>query len=160
MTDVERVRLLRKQGEHQAALQLALELVEREPKDALLQYEAACLHDYLGLEAAAVRFYVAAIAAGLSGMALRRAYLGLGSTYRALGQYSLSIETFNEGLAKFPQASELMVFRAMALYNVGSAKEAVAQLLAVVAETSNDGSVQSLRRAIMLYAEDLDRTWT
>lgn len=159
MSSAERVRSLRKLGEHQAALRLAAELASQEPGDAQLQYEAACVHDYLGYEAAAVPFYLSAIAAGLSGGALRSTYLGLGSTYRALGRYEQALATFNEGLTTFPNAAELKVFRAMALYNVGRDKEAVAGLLTVIAETSNDHAVRSYCRAIALYAEDLDRQW-
>jgi len=106
-----------------------------------------------------VPFYLAAIDAGLSDEALRSAYLGLGSTYRVLGRYQEALATFDEGLSKFPGAAELEVFKSMALYNVGRNREAVAGLLAVVVETSNDQTVQSYRRAIALYAEDLDRQW-
>jgi tetratricopeptide (TPR) repeat protein len=102
---------------------------------------------------------VGAISAGLSGEQLRGAYLGLGSTYRALGQYEDALAVFEEGLRNFPSAAELVVFRAMALYNLGRNKEAVAGLLTVVAGTSSDPAVQSYRRAISSYAEDLDRQW-
>jgi tetratricopeptide (TPR) repeat protein len=156
---VDHIRALRKQGLHEAALSLAADLAPAEPGNAELQYEAACVHDYVGREAAAVAFYLAAIAAGLTGDQLRGAYLGLGSTYRALGRYPEALAVFDEGLGKFPAATELRVFKAMTLYNTGSAKEAVASLLAVIAETSSDGMVQSYRRAIELYAEDLDRRW-
>jgi len=155
----ERIRLLRQQGEHEGARRVAVELASQEPEDAQVQYEAACVHDYLGHEAAAVPFYLAAITAGLSGEELRNAYLGLGSTYRALGRYQDALATFDEGLCNFPGAAELEVFKAMALYNMGRNKEAVANLLKVVTETSGDQAVQSLRRAIALYAEDLDRHW-
>jgi tetratricopeptide (TPR) repeat protein len=155
----ERIRLLRQQGQHEAALRLAVDLSSQEPGNARAQYEAACVHDYLGHEAAAMPFYLAAIAAGLSGEQLRSAYLGLGSTYRTLGRYEEALATFNEGQSKFPDAAELKVFKSMALYNVGRNKEAVANLLMVVAATSNDQAVQSYRRAIALYAEDLDRRW-
>ena len=159
MSSAERVRSLRSRGQHEVALRLALELAPQEPSNAELQYEVACVHDYLGREAAAVPFYLAAIAAGLSGEQLRGAYLGLGSTYRALGQYQEALATFDEGLRKFPNATELKVFKSMALYNVGSNKDAIAGLLAVVVQTSSDQTIQSYRRAITLYAEDLDRQW-
>jgi tetratricopeptide (TPR) repeat protein len=159
MSSVERVRALRRQGQHEAALRLAVELARQEPRNAPLQYEAARVHDFLGFEEAAVPFYTAAIAAGLSGEELRRAYLGLGSTYRVLGRYPEALATLEEGLRRFPDAVELKVFKAMVLYNVGRSKEAVAGLLTVIAETSNDESVQSYRTPILLYAEDLDRRW-
>jgi hypothetical protein len=48
----------------------------------------------------------------------------------------------------------------MALYNAGRAKEAVESLLRVVAETTSDAELASYRRAIELYAEDIDRKWS
>jgi tetratricopeptide (TPR) repeat protein len=156
---IDRIRSLRSQGLHEEALQLAVQLAAAAPADPLLQYEAACVHDYLGREAEAVPYYREAITCGLEGAALTSAYLGLGSSCRALGRYRESVDTFEQGLARFPDAVELKVFRAMALYNTGRAKEAVASLLAVVAQTSDDEAVRGLRRAIELYAEDLDRSW-
>lgn len=159
MPTLAQIRSLRNNGDHEAALKLAAELAPREAGNAELQYEAACLHDQLGLETAAIPYYRAAIGAGLSGDQLRGAYLGLGSTYRALGQYESALATFDAGLAAFPAANELKVFRAMALYNLGRAKEAVAALVTVAAESSGDPAVQRYRRALALYAEDLDRRW-
>lgn len=153
------IRLLRQQGKHEDARSLAVELASQERANADIQFEAACVHDYLDDEAAAVPFYLAAIAAGLSGERLRSAYLGLGSTYRVLGRYQDALASFEEGLTRFPGAIDLAVFKSMALYNVGRNKEAVADLLTVIAETSNDQAIQAYRRAIKLYAEDLDRQW-
>jgi len=155
-----RIRSLRAAGDHDAALRLALELVGAEPTDAELQYEVACLLDYRGEEAAAVGHYTAAIAAGLSDHLLRSAYLGLGSTYRALGAYTESLATFDEGVRRFPDALELRVFRAMALYNAGQGKVAVETLLRVIAQTTSDVELARYRRAIELYAEDIDRKWS
>lgn len=104
--------------------------------------------------------YIAAIAAGLDGELLRNAYLGLGSTYRALGAYAEALATLDEGVRRFPAALELRVFQAMALYNAGRAKEAVETLLRVVAETTSDAELASYRKAIELYAEDIDRKWS
>jgi tetratricopeptide (TPR) repeat protein len=137
---------------------LAVELARASPEDARAHYEAACVHDYLGLEAEAVPYYVRAIELGLSADELRGAYLGLGSTYRVLGQYEQAIATLEKGLATFPEATELVVFKAMAEHNVGRSKEAVEALLRVIAETSNDAEVQRYSRAIRFYAEDVDHT--
>jgi hypothetical protein len=48
----------------------------------------------------------------------------------------------------------------MALYNAGRAKEAVEVLLRVVAQATSDADVASYRRAIELYAEDIERKWS
>ncbi|MBU6952272.1 tetratricopeptide repeat protein [Hahella sp. HN01] len=159
MMNAESIRYLREQGRHEDARNLAVQLTEDFPTDAELQYEAACVHDYLGLEAKAVPYYLNAISGELSETLLRGAYLGLGSTYRALGEYELALNTFDEGLAQFPEAHELHVFKAMALFNVGEPRQSVETLLKVIAATSQDPYVQEYRRAIALYSEDLTRTW-
>lgn len=84
------------------------------------------------------------------------AYLGLGSSYRALGHYEESLAAFDEGLRRFPDAQELCVFRAMTLYNVGRFHDSVASLLDVIAGTSNDSEIRSYERAIRFYAKNLD----
>ncbi len=48
----------------------------------------------------------------------------------------------------------------MALYDAGRAKEAVEVLLRVIAKATSDAELASYRRAIELYAEDIDRKWT
>lgn len=144
---------------HEQARELAAQLAEQQPDDALVQYEAACVHDYLGQERAAVPYYRRAIAAGLPPTQLRSAYLGLGSTLRALGQFDAALIVFDEGLTHFPTALELQTFRAMTLYNLDRPKEAVAVLLGVVCATTADTELQGLVPAISTYAEDLDRTW-
>jgi len=100
-----------------------------------------------------------AIQNGLAGKSLRGAYLGLGSTYRTLGQYAESKQTLLEGLRHFPEATEMRVFLAMALYNLAEYHEAVASLLCVIADTTSDSETKSYERAIRLYAEDLSRRW-
>ena len=129
------------------------------PDDPGAQYAAACAHDAAGLEREAVPYYRSAIAAGLAGDELRGAYLGLGSTYRALGEYAAARATFEAGLARFPGAAELRAFLAMTLYNLGDARAAVALLLTVLADTSADPHVQRYARALRFYASDLDATW-
>jgi tetratricopeptide (TPR) repeat protein len=151
-----RIRALLKKGKQQAALKLALELAAQHPNDGSLQLEVASIHDRLGDERAAIPFYLKALAAKLTKSELQEAFLGLGSTYRVLGRYKAALKIFDQGLAKFPQAIDLKVFRAMALYNVGRGKEAVQTLLNVLTETSNSRAVKTYCRAIEQYAKDLD----
>lgn len=159
MSLIDKILALRRAGQHEDARSLAVSLVAQSPNDAELQYQTACLHDFLGREAEAISFYVEALSGTLSEESQRGAYLGLGSTYRALGQYALAEQTFREGLKHFKGASELTVFLAMALHNLGQSKQAVELLLKVLAETSNDAQIQSLRKAILFYAQDIDRSW-
>ena len=156
---VEQILALRRSGQHEQACALAVTLAAQAPHDAELQYETACVHDYLGREAGAVPFYLAALRGPLSAEHRRSAYLGLGSTYRALGRYPDSERTLREGLAHCPDAAELQTFLAMTLHNLGRSKEAVELLLTVLARTSADPEVQAYREAIRFYAQDIERSW-
>jgi tetratricopeptide (TPR) repeat protein len=160
MSPTEQVLSLRRAGKHEEACTLAVSLAAQLPGDAELQYHAACVHDFLGREAQAVPFYLAALAGALSVENRRSAYLGLGSTYRALGQYAAAEHTLREGLARFPDAAELKVFLAMALHNLGQSKQAVELLLTVLAESSSDAQIQGYREAILFYAQDIERSWS
>jgi tetratricopeptide (TPR) repeat protein len=152
-------RELRANGKPAEARELLVALAAQSPNDAELQYEAACVHDLLGEEASAVAYYRAALLGPLSEEHLRGAYLGLGSTYRALGRYTEAEATLRTGVERFPEANEMKVFLAMTLHNLGQSKAAVECLLAVLAQTSSDREIQTYRRAIALYAQDIDRTW-
>ena len=160
MEPARRVREAGRSGDLEGARQLALALVAEHPGHAELQYEAACAHDRLGLEAQAVPFYETALALGLPDEHLRGAYLGLGSTLRTLGRYEQSEATLRAGLARFADAAELRTFLAMTLHNLGRSREAVEMLLTVVADTSADAHVAAYREAIRFYAQDVERTWT
>lgn len=159
MIDLSAIRKLRAAGQHDEAQRQLIGLAAQYPNDPIVQYETACIHDFLGQEGAAVPYYLAAIRNGLAGEDLQGAYLGLGSTYRALGQYAASKQTLLEGLTHFPQARELRVFLAMTLYNLGEYHQAAASLLELIADTTSDPAIQGYERAIRLYAENLDRKW-
>jgi tetratricopeptide (TPR) repeat protein len=150
---------LRKNGQHEEACRVAVQLAASLPNDALVQYEAACVHDFLGLEARAVPYYLRAIDMGLPGSQLRSAYLGLGSTYRVLGRYEDALAVFDEALAIFPAANDLVVFKAMVEHNMGRSKQALEALLRVIAETSSDLDVREYSGAIEFYARDIERVW-
>ena len=156
---LEKIRALRRSGAHEAAHGALIELASRTPDHAIVLYEAACVHDFLGLEAQAVPYYVRALALGLPDETARNAMLGLGSTLRTLGRYEDAERTLREGLTRLPNAHELRTFLAMALYNLGRHHEAMQLLLGVIADTSADPNVRALERAIRFYAEDLDRRW-
>ncbi|MGP2684602.1 tetratricopeptide repeat protein [Serratia marcescens] len=146
---------LKTQGRYQEATALALRQLTAEPEAAMLHFQLACLYDVQGLEQQAIPCYLAALARDLPPAQRREAWLGLGSTYRALGEYSASLRAFDDGLAEFPQANELMLFRAMALYNLGENKRAVTDLLLLLADTSSDPNIRGYQRAIRHYAADL-----
>ncbi len=138
---------------------LLLELRAERPDDAQIAVQTAWVHDSLGLEDEAVAHYEAAIAGDLSDEELRGALLGLGSTYRALGRDADSERTFRKGISRFPDLAALRVFAALTDYNLGRPREAVAELVKVLVETSSDPSIQRYRRSLAAYADDLDRSW-
>ena len=150
---------LREDGRLEEARQLLLELRSESPDDARIAVQTAWVHDSMGFEEEAVAHYEAAIAGDLSDDELRGALLGLGSTYRALGRDDESEETFRRGIERFPDFAALRVFRAMTLYNLGRAQEAVRELIHVLLETSSDPSIERYRRSLVAYADDLDRSW-
>ena len=153
------IRALRLEGKHEQARLLAIELAASSPEDAEIQYEAACIHDYLGLESQAVPFYQAALSGTLSQEHVRSAILGLGSTYRTLGRYDEAKATLLDGVARFPSAREMKVFLAMVLHNLGESKVAIESLLLLIAETSNDPNILEYKGAIEFYAKDIERSW-
>jgi len=150
------IRALRRAGRHDEARDLAVELASQAPDDAELQFEAAWVHDFVGQEAEAVPYYLSALSGNLRPELLRRAYLGLGSTYRTIGKFAEAERVLTEGLARFPDANEMKVFLAMVSHNLGRSKQAVEMLLSLLAETSADQNIQSYREAIAFYTHDID----
>jgi tetratricopeptide (TPR) repeat protein len=147
---------LREEGSREEARELLVELAARHPDDAGIAYQTAWVHDALGLEAEAVAYYERALAGdGLSAADRLGAYTGLGSTLRVLGRFGEALELFERGLAEFPGDPGLRTFAAMALYNEGRARESVAGLLKLLAES---GVAGPYRRAVEYYADNLDET--
>ncbi|WP_439826349.1 tetratricopeptide repeat protein [Aeromonas caviae] len=121
---------LKAEGRIEEARQHGLLQLIAYPAHAELHYEVAGLHDMLGREAEAIPLYQKAVS------------LGLG-----------------EALSRFPDAVEFKVFRAMTCYNLGRSKEGMETLLGILATTTTDPALLPYRRAMALYAEDLDRRW-
>ncbi|MDP9843460.1 tetratricopeptide repeat protein [Streptosporangium lutulentum] len=145
---------LREESKRDEAREKLLALAERYPDDAEIAYQTAWVHDTLGLEAEAARFYERALSTdGLSAEDRLGVFLGLGSTYRVLGRYQEALKTFKQGLEEYPGDKGLRTFQSMALYNVGDAREAVSKLLKLVVEGQ---VVPEYGRAISYYADNLD----
>lgn len=154
-----RVVALREDGRLEEARQLLLELRRELPDDATVAVQTAWVHDSLGFEEEAVAHYEAAITGDLTDEELRAAFLGLGSTYRALGRDEDSDRTFEAGIERFPEFRPLRVFRALTAYNLGRPRDAVAELVKVLSETTSDPEILRYQRSLSAYAEDLDRSW-
>lgn len=163
---------LREEGrarQDQAILEQArahlLDLVAAYPDEAEITYQTAIVHDNLGLEREAIPFYIRTLEQDLSGVDTatkltkrERAFLGLGSTYRALGEYQNAEETLRQGLAEFPQSRPLQVFLALALYNTQKHQEAMELLVTNLVETTSDETLQYYKRGLLYYAAHLDET--
>ncbi|WP_430481144.1 tetratricopeptide repeat protein [Aeromonas caviae] len=113
---------LKAEGRIEEARQHGLLQLIAHPAHAELHYEVAGLHDMLGREAEAIPLYQKAVSLGLGEASLRGALLGLGSSYRTTGRHA-------EALARFPDAVEFKVFRAMTCYNLGRSKEGMETLV-------------------------------
>ena len=150
---------LRESQKHQEARQLLLELHSEFPEDPQVNYQCAWIHDLLGFEKEAIPFYEKAIQTGLSNEDLKSALLGMGSTYRCIGEYQKSIETFQQARTLFQDSHEFNVFLGMAYYNIGNYSKAMEILLNSLADTSRDEGILRYQRAIRFYSDKLDQTW-
>lgn len=150
---------LRSRGQAEEARVILLDLVAAYPENAEVNYQTAWIHDTLGHEREAVPFYVQAIKQGLSDADLEGAYLGLGSTYRTLGEYQQAEETLRHGMARFPHNRAFQIFLAMTLYNLHQHHDAMELLLTNLAETTSDEAILSYQKAILFYAPQLDQIW-
>lgn len=145
---------------------LLLELVAAYPDEAEITYQTAIVHDNLGLERESLPFYTRALEQGLSGsdpatklMKRERAFLGLGSTYRVLGEYQKAEETLRRGVEEFPHSRALQVFLALALYNTQKHQQAMELVLTNLLETTADETLQYYKRGLLYYAAHLDEPW-
>jgi len=150
---------LRREGQGEKAKLRMLELLEEFGESAELLYELASTHDNLGLERQAVPYYVRSLELGLGAPDRAEALLGLGSTYRALGEYEQAENVLRAAAAEYPEHRELRVFLAMALHNLGKHAEAMELLLKEIADHSSHIGVQSYQKAIAFYADRLDKVW-
>ncbi len=149
---------LRENGELEEANSILVELVTRFPDHAVVNYQCAWSFDVLGLEKEAVPYYEKAIELGLPEEDCKEAYLGLGSTYRTIGEYEKSKKLLLEGIDRY-ENNGLKVFLSMSLYNLGEHREAMRLLLSIIAETSMDESILEYKKAIVFYSERLDEVW-
>ncbi|HFJ9286481.1 TPA: tetratricopeptide repeat protein, partial [Bacillus toyonensis] len=125
-------------------------------KDAEVLYQCAWIHDVMGLETEAVPYYEQAIAHGLDGESLCGAYIGLGSTYRCIGEYEKAIVVLEAGVKKFPENDPMRVFLSLAKYNVNEHESAMKLLLETVVKVDE---VKEFERAISFYKDHLNEVF-
>lgn len=115
--------MLRKAGSFAETMSfLSGELASR-PNDPLVYYHIAWTHDRLGLERDAAPAYETALALGLDGEELKSCFLGLGSTYRTMGDYENSKRIFEIAIRSYPGYRAFKPFYAMTLFNLGHQAE-------------------------------------
>lgn len=150
---------LRKEGKLQESNQLFFRLLQASPNDAFLHYQYAWSYDVLGEESKAVPYYERAIDLGLAGKELEGAIAGLGSTFRALGEYEKAKEVLTKGLKLFPNNRAIQVFYSMTLYNLNEHQKAMEIVLTCLSETTTDEEILNYRRAINFYKDKLNDIW-
>ena len=149
----------RNSGCHKESNEVLMKLIEEYPNNASVNYQCAWSYDLLGEEAKAVPYYEKAIRLGLPIEELEGALLGLGSTYRTLGEYEKSKQIFQQGIDQFPSNRALQVFYSMTLYNLNEHGKAMELLLKCLVETTTDHEILNYKRAIEFYLDKLDEVW-
>jgi|SRR5690625_2569910 len=150
---------MRKNGDYKESNQLMMKLVQEYPDNPSINYQCAWSFDLLGEESKAVPFYEHAIKLGLSPQELEGALLGLGSTYRTLGEYKKSKIIFQKGIESFPNNRAIQTFYSMTLYNLQEHGEAMELLLKCLLDTTVDDEILRYKKAINFYSNKLDEIW-
>ena len=151
---------LRKQGKLQESISLLFTIYDDNSTDGYLNYQIAWSYDNLEEERKAVPFYEKAIEYGLEEKDLQEAYLGLGSTYRVLGEYEKSSKLYQEALTLFPDNHALRVFYSMVLFNLEKHEQAMEILLKLIAVDSKDSNINAFKKAILFYSDKLTQTFS
>lgn len=159
MVNLNKAILLRSEGKLTESNEILKGLAKDDPENAEINYQCAWSFDVLGKEAEAVPYYEKALQLGLNDEDTVGAIIGLGSTYRTLGNYQKSQTIFESGLGCFPENNALKTFYAMTLYNLGENVKAMEILLTCLVQTTKDPDIKSYERAIAFYSDKLDKTW-
>ncbi len=148
----------RENNNAEKAVVILIELLSLYPNDPDVNYQMAWTCDFMGKESEAAPFYERALVNGLvedrSG-----AFLGLGSTYRCLGEYEKSLKIFDQAISEFPEERALIVFRALTLFNLGKNQDSVSDLLIQLLDTTNDSGIKSYDSALRFYSDKLSEVW-
>jgi len=150
---------LRENGHAAEALELLRDLLKEDPHNPTTLYHYAWSCDAQGLETEAAPYYEQALANGLVGREREGAFIGLGSTYRVIGQYTKSRAVFEKGMVEFPDNQALRVFYAMTLHNLKEHDRTMETLLLVIATTAQNKDIENYTRAIHYYKDKLNQTW-
>ncbi len=147
---------LRSDKAFESAEEMFTKLIALDDANPRLYYHLAWLYDTMEREQEAIPYYEKAIALNLPIDEIADCFLGLGSTYRAIGEYEKSKMVFENAIRQFPERHDLKVFYAIVLYNLRNGKEAISTLLKIIAQTSSDININRYKNSILKYADDLD----
>ncbi|CAH1559592.1 tetratricopeptide repeat protein [Vibrio rotiferianus] len=150
---------LRKEAKYKESRALLSTLLNDESYASKAHLQIAWSYDNEGKERDAINHYLSSLSGRLSSQERFDALFGLASTYRSLGNYSEALSYFEQTMSEYPNAIEVQPFYAMCLYNLGLHKEATSLLLELLVSTTSSDAIKEYKRAISLYARDLDRTW-
>jgi RimJ/RimL family protein N-acetyltransferase len=156
---LQKIKNFRRDGQADRAFDTANVAIAQHPKSADLHYLAACICDAHRTENEAIPFYIRALELGLSGLDRRDAFLGLASTYRSLGKYKESKQTFEKGLSEFPDYRPYQVFLALTEFNLQEAASSIRRLLEQLVETSSDHEIRSYEKALRFYSTRLNEVF-
>jgi RimJ/RimL family protein N-acetyltransferase len=157
--EISKIKNMLRRGENEKAFEATLDAIQKNPRHAGLQYLAASICDGSRTEAEAVPFYLKALELGLPKFEKRDAILGLGSTYRSLGEYEKSKKIFEQGIEEYPKYRAYRVFLAMTEYNLKNSEKAVSLLLKELVATTCDTGTKSYHRALDFYADRLNQVF-
>lgn len=111
-----------------------LAVLAEHPDDPRVLSEVGGSYDTAGEEETAAGYYERALAAGLTGDALRRCLLQYGSTLRNLGRHDESLAVLDRALAEFPDSDAVRAWHALSLHAAGRSDAAVGELLELAAD--------------------------
>lgn len=158
MNELERAINHRENGKPEEAIVILKALLEANPDNAEANYQLAWCYDVLGYEKEAVPYYEKAISIGLCEKDQIEAIIGLGSTYRTIGQYTKSQRLLENSIRKYDNKA-LKVFLAMTLYNLNDYEQSISILLKLLADSSSDEDIKKFSSAISYYSDRLNQVW-
>jgi tetratricopeptide (TPR) repeat protein len=152
-----KVKAARAEGSFENAMAILNAVLISDPNNSLVHLQIAWTHDTLGKENDAIPAYVQAITLGLQGQDLIDAYLGLGSSYRTVGEYTKSKDIFDKAISIFPDFKPFKIFLSLTLYNLNEHSKAMEILIKELVATTADASIQSYQKALFFYSDKLDQ---
>lgn len=143
----------------QESRKMLFELLKKDINNPEINYHIGVTFDNSGYTKDAIPYYERAIEYGLNMIDLERCYLGLGSSYRLLGNYEDAKKIYELAVKEYPQNRAIQTFLSITYYNLGEYKRAMELALGNLIETSNDEKIKFFSRPLKYYSEHLDEIW-